>query len=119
MLLNASLNWGLKYCIMVLFQRQINQSPKKKVSFHLYTENKGDPDQVKTDLKKQGAYGQMETAARCCTWNCGSFIPDSVTPENADDVIKVLRVQLRICHSFLQRHFHANGNQHMLLLHLG
>lgn len=97
---------------MVLFQRQINQFPKKNF-FHLYTEKKRDPDQVKTDLMKWRVYSQKEIAARSCMWNLGSFIPDSLIPENVSDMIKVLRVQLRICHSFLQRHLHANDNQHV------
>lgn len=116
MLLNASLNWGLEYCIMVLFQRQINQCPKKKLNLlPLVHCKRKDPDQVKTDLNKQRVYGQMEIAARSCMWNCGSFIPDSPIPENAEDVINILRVQLRICRSVLQRHFHADDNQHVVV----
>lgn len=69
---------------------------------------------VKWRLTWRKRADQMEVAARNRMWNCGSFIPNSMTSEIAEDVIKVLRVQLRICHS--PKHFHANGSQHKLLL---
>lgn len=44
-------------------------------------------------------YGQTEITDRSCMRNTESFIPDSLILGNVEDVIKVIRVQLRILFS--------------------
>lgn len=55
---------------------------------------------MKTDLNKHREYGQTEIVARSCMRKkTERFTPDSLIRENVEDVIKIMRVHLRILSS--------------------